>query len=110
MLFGLVIDGMALLRQTQNVGLTFNELADTILQRAFSLIINAAHIDIDFDVYRPISIKNAERENCLVGKIRFKAIVGVSKINQWGALLSDGVSKMKMIRFLVNCWRTNSSV
>ena len=74
--FCLVIDGMALVRQAQHVGLTFNELADTILQRAFSLIINASRINIVFDVYQPISIKNAERGNRLVGKIRFKSIVG----------------------------------
>ena len=61
-----------------------------ILQRAFSLIINASRIDIVFDVYRPSSIKNTERENGSVGKNRFKAIVDASKINQWGALLSDG--------------------
>ena len=108
--FGLVTDGMALLCQAQHVSLTFNELADTILQRVFSLTINASHIDIGLDIYRPISIKYAERENCSVGKIHFKGIVSASKIDQWGALLSDGDSKMEMIRFLVNCWRTNSSV
>lgn len=40
---GLVIDGMAFVRLVQRVGLTFNKLVDTILQRAFSLIINASH-------------------------------------------------------------------
>ena len=72
--FGLVIDGMNLVRQAQNVDLTFNELADTILQRVFSLIINASRIDIVFDVYRRSSIKNEGRENGSVDKIRFKAI------------------------------------
>ena len=101
---------MALVCQAQHVGLTFNELADTILQRPFSLIINASRIDIVSDVNRPISIKNAERENRSVGKIRFKVIVGASKINQWGALLSDGDNKKELIRFLVIRWKTNSSV
>ena len=73
--FGLVIDGMTLVRQAQNVDLTFNELADTILQRVFSLIFNASRIDIVFDVYRRSSIKNEERENGSVDKIRFKAIL-----------------------------------
>ena len=109
-IFCVVIDGMALVRQAQHVGLTFNELDDTILQCAFPLIINASRIDIIFDVYRPISIKNAERGNRSVGKICFKAIVSASKIKQWGALLSDGDSKMELIRSLVNRWRTNSSV
>ena len=87
-----------------------NELADTILQGAFSPIINPSGIDIVFDVFRPISIKNEERENRSAGKIRFKAIFGASKINQWDALLSDGDNKMELIRFLINRWRTNSSI
>ena len=73
---------MTLVRQAKHVGLNFTT--------CLSLIINASHIDIVFDVYRPSSIKNAERENGSVGKIRFKAIVDTSNINQWGALLSDG--------------------
>ena len=87
-----------------------NELADTILQGAFSPIINPSGIDIVFDVFRPISIKNEERENRSAGKIRFKAIFGASKINQWDALLSDGDNKMELIGFLINRWRTNSSI
>ena len=35
---GLVIDGMALVRQAQHIGLTYNKLAGTILQRAFCLM------------------------------------------------------------------------
>ena len=73
-------------------------------------MINASRIGVFFYVYRPISIKNAQRENRSVGRIRCKAIVGASKINQCGALLSDGDNKMELIRFLLNRWRTNSSV
>ena len=40
---GLVIDGMAFVRLAQHIGLMFSKLIDTILQRAFSLIINASH-------------------------------------------------------------------
>ena len=54
--------------------------------------------------------KKCKKKNRSVGRIRCKAVVGASKINQCGALLSDGDNKMELIRFLLNRWRTNSSV
>ena len=70
--YGLVIDVMALVRQTQYIGLTFNEFADSLLNRALTLTSGASRIDIVFDVYRPHSIKNAERGHRSVGKVRLK--------------------------------------
>ena len=89
------------------LGLTFNEFADSLLNRALTLTSGASRIDIVFDVYRPHSIKNAERGHRSVGKVRLKTIVGAAQIKQWGAILSDGENKMELIRFLVNRWKSH---
>ena len=93
--------------KTQYIGLTFNEFADSLLNRALTLTSGASRIDIVFDVYRPHSIKNAERGHRSVGKVRLKTIVGAAQIKQWGAILSDGENKMELIRFLVNRWKSH---
>ena len=65
-----------------------------------SLMLLTSHIDLVFNVYRPISIKNAERENRSVGKICFRAIVGASKINQinqWVHCYMMGITKLNWL-------------
>ena len=62
-----------------------------------SLMLLTSHIDLVFNVYWPISIKNAERENRSVGKICFRAIVGASKINQWVHCYMMGITKLNWL-------------
>ena len=103
--FASVIDGMALVPQSNYIGLTYNEFTDNILNKfVTSTTSGASRIDIVFDIYRPDSIKNAERGQRSVGSIQLKTIVGAAPIKQWGVALSDGSNKSELIKFLVCHW------
>ena len=103
--FASVIDGMALVCQSNYIGLTYNEFADNILKFVVTTTSGASRIDIVFD-----SIKNAERGQRSIDRLQLKKIVGAAPIKQWGAVLSDGNNKTELIRFLVHHWMNHPSV
>jgi hypothetical protein len=56
------VDGMALLHKANGDGKTFSEMATSILASIMHVATGSKRIDVVFDVYNDVSIKNAERE------------------------------------------------
>ena len=52
-----VIDGMALVRKIKGTGLTFNQLANDLLNTVLSTRIESTRIDVVFNVYKVIQLK-----------------------------------------------------
>ena len=74
---------------------------------ALSISLHAERIDVVFDTYRAISIKNAERIKRSSGSIKFKSIKKDHPVKQWSNFLLVGENKTEMIDFLVNEWKDN---
>jgi len=86
--------------------LTFKELSDQLLASVLRASEGSIRIDLVFDVYQQISIKQTERS--LRGSdqgIHFTNIVPGHKIHQWRRLLACGVSKMKLVSFIFEQWQ-----
>ena len=62
-------------------------------------------LDIVFDVYRNMSIKNAERMRRRKSTPTFQTIVTTQKIKQWHTFLSSASKKTALIKFLVEQWQ-----
>ena len=75
-----IFDGMVLVEIFKCTDLTYNEFADDILKFAVSRRSGSKRIDIAFDVYYEISIKNPERGNRCTSKLQFETIVGLFQI------------------------------
>ena len=88
-----IIDGMALVRKLPVAGKTFDEFAEAFFVAARSLSKGAGRIDIVFDVYRDLSIKNAERTRRGASTLIFHQIFGNQPIKQWNRFLSNGRNK-----------------
>lgn len=56
-----IIDGMAMVQKVKGDLKTFADIADSVLTMALREGFSSARIDVVFDVYREISIKNIER-------------------------------------------------
>ena len=98
---------MSMLQKINVIGLTYGQLANKILQMALSISLHAERIDVVFDTYRAISIKNAERIKRSSGSIKFQGIKKDHPVKQWSSFLSVGENKTEMIDFLVNEWKNN---
>lgn len=97
----LVIDGMALVQMTSTTKMTFEQLAKTLLSKILSMGAFADRVDVVFDDYREVSIKNIERlrrnDTC---SLLFQQIIPTTEIKQWGMFLSSGNNKNALIKFL----------
>jgi hypothetical protein len=86
--------------------LTFEEMSDQLLALVLRTSQGSTRVDLVFDIYKPLSIKQTERT--LRGSelgIRCTNIVPGHKIQQWQRLLACGDSKMKMISFIFEQWQ-----
>ena len=100
-----IINGMAVLQKARANGLTFGQLAQTILGNVLSSAVNASRIDVVFYVYISNSIKSAERLNRSAGgTIAFRSLQPEHPIKQWNHFLSYGGNKTEVIAFLVAEW------
>ena len=62
-------------------------------------------MDIVFDVYQPISIKNIERVECgSQASISFSQIAHGHRIKQWRNFLYNSQNKTRLFEFLVSDW------
>ena len=104
-----VIDGMSLVQKTQGNDKTFAQLADTVLSQVMHEGAESSRIDVVFDVYEDISIKNTERtrRGSDTG-IQYKSISPGHKIQQWRKLLCSPTNKTNLIKFLVDEWKTDA--
>ena len=100
-----IIDGIAATQKAKANCLTFQQFADDLLQFIISGSRLARRIDIVFDVYRDLSIKNAERVRRSTGKFEFSSIILTQKIQQWHSFLSNGTNKTSLVAFLNEKWK-----
>lgn len=85
---------------------TFAELAVDILNMATFKGFQSKRIDVVFDVYWPISIKNAERQHrATQAGTQFKNISPGHKIHQWRKLLVKDSNKKALTAFLSSEWQ-----
>ena len=82
--YAMIFDGMAYVLQSQVTHKTFDHLSMDLLSKVITNGVRASRIDVVFDVYRHLSIKNVGRNSRSKGQLLFKKIVASSEIKQWG--------------------------
>ena len=103
-----IIDAMSLIQKINGENLTFVEVSDHLLTTVLKLCGECDRVDVVFDIYKQLSIKDAERAlraSMSSPGIRFTNIVPGHKIKQWRRLLSCGESKKQLISFIANQWK-----
>ena len=99
----IIIDGMSLV-QKLNVGggqTAYGMVASSLLSMSLHEGSQSKRIDVFFDTYRQISIKNAERT--IRGEVHGVQVVLISAyqlVKQWRKLLSEVKNKTSLIKFL----------
>lgn len=102
-----IIDGMSLVQKLKGNDQTFLQLAESALSHVLHEGSKSHRIDVVFDVYKEMSIKDAERANRGADTgIQFKNIAPGHKIQQWRKLLCSPANKTALIRFLVEQWKS----
>ena len=107
--YAMVFDGMAYVQQSQFTNKTFGQLSTDVLEKILTTGSKAARIDVVFDVYRDLSIKNVERNRRSKGQLLFKTIIATSQIKQWGSFLSCNENKNTLVEFFVSQWKNTES-
>ena len=101
-----IIDGMSLVQKLNGNDQTFWQLAESALSHVLHEGSKSHRIDVVFDVYREMSIKDAEQSNRGADTgIQFQNIAPGHKIQQWRKLLCSPGNKTALIRFLVEVWK-----
>ena len=101
-----IIDGMCIVQRIRGDQATFGELASSLLQMVLRDGSQSQRIDVVFDRYLKISIKNSEWS--LRGEERghqLQSITASQIVRQWRAFLSQVNNKTSLINFLVSEWR-----
>ncbi len=97
---------MSLVQKMNGNNKTFAQLAEAVLSSALNESRQCHRVDIVFDVYRQLSIKNAERPNrSACTAIQYKKIVGGYNIQQWQKFLCSSSNKTNLIKFFVEEWK-----
>ena len=103
-----IIDGIALVRKIKTAGLTYEQFSVKLLNAVMSSGCSSTRVDAVFDVYRNISIKNAEHAHRKSGNIEFKKILGSQLIKQWNSFLSSTNNKTELIKFIFAEWKMHA--
>jgi hypothetical protein len=101
-----IYDGMAVLQKFKPPpGATFAVVAESLFAMLTSN--SSKRIDIVFDIYKDISIKNAERSKRATGPvgITYKNILPGYQVKNWSKILSVSANKTELVRFLVGQWK-----
>ncbi|CAB3994853.1 Hypothetical predicted protein [Paramuricea clavata] len=104
-----IYDGMAVLQKFKPPpGATLAILDESLFTMLTSN--SSKRIDIVFDIYKDISIKNAERSKRATGPvgITYKNILPVYRVKNWSKILSVPANKTELVRFLVGQWKQGS--
>ena len=101
-----VYDTMAILQKLKlPAGATFRLMAEKV----FSAVTNntSRRIDVVFDIYPDISIKNAERSkrSARSESVRYKNILPGHPIKSWSKFLTVSSNKTEVVKFLVTEWK-----
>ena len=86
-------------------GSTFKILAEKIFEVVLST--NSRIIDVVFDCYWDISIKNAERtkRNISVEGVKYPNILPTYPVKAWSRFLSVLENKTEIVKFIVSEWK-----
>jgi len=89
-----IVDGMSVVQKLKGNDQTFLQLAELALSHVLHEESKSRRIDVAFDVYREMSVKDAEQSNrgSDMG-IQFKNIAPGHKIQQWRKLLCSPANK-----------------
>ena len=101
-----VIDGMSLVQRLKGDQLTFEDVAITVLSVAMKEGVSCNRIDVVFDTYKELSIKNSERQ--LRGEESGHQLVNITStqiVRQWRNFLTRVSNKTSLITFIVKEWR-----
>ena len=105
-----IVDGMACVRQIKVAKMKYGQFAITLLRYIIGLAKTAERIDVVFDVYKDISIKDVERNRRSHGELKLSQIVSSADIKQWSQVLSSNENKNKLVSFVVAEWKHNLSI
>ena len=100
--YAMVFDGMV-------TNKTFGQLSTDLLEKILTTGSKVARIDVVFDVYCDLSIKNVERKRRSKDQLLFKSIIATSQIKQWGSFLSCNKNKNSLVEFFVSQWKNAES-
>ena len=101
-----IYDGMAILQKLKlPAGATFRLVAVKVFSAVTSN--TSRRIDIVFDTYSDISIKNTERSKRSVcsESVKYKNILPGHPIKSWSKLLTVSSNKTELVKFLVTEWK-----
>lgn len=101
-----VIDGMMLVQKVKGDQNTFGEIAQTLFAMAMNEGGSGQRIDIVFDQYHELSIKNSERT--LRGEQHGPSLQSITSnqlVRQWRSFLKHCANKTNFITFLVDEWK-----
>ena len=103
-----IIDAMSVIQKVKGNHNTFSDLADTVFKMVMAEGFHYKRIDMVFDVYRDMSIKNTDRKEYRGASeaIHFKNISSGHKFQQWKKFLSGQSNKKSLILFICNEWKT----
>ena len=101
-----VIDGMALVQKLKADQLSFGEVAESLLSMVLREGAHCKRLDVVFDTYNELSIKNIERK--LRGEETNHQLRNISStqiVRQWRDFLKGIGNKTSLISFVVNEWK-----
>ena len=104
---------MAILEKVNGKKKTMRAISNAVLITALSEAERSVHIDIMFDVYKDVSIKNAQRriiESNSVEAILYKTLIPSQVVQQWDIYKASSMNKANLIRFIVLGWRMENSL
>ena len=107
-----VIDGMAIVRKVNGKQKTLRASSNAVLAIALAEPEGSVRIDIVFDVYKYVSITNAERQSRSnsVEAIVYKTLFPSQVVQQWDSFKASPVNKSNLIRFIASEWRKENSL
>ena len=101
-----IYDCMALL---QRLKLTHGSKFRVVAEKVFLTVTssNSNRIDVVFDLYRDVSIKNAERSKRSSRQegVRYKNILPSYQVKSWNKFLSVSSNKTEAVKFIVSEWK-----
>ena len=101
-----VIDGMSLMQRVKGDQLTFGDVAIIVLSMAMKEEAQCNRIDVVFDTYKELSIKNSEQ--LLRGEESGHQLCNITStqiVRQWRSFLTRVTNKTSLITFIVGEWR-----
>ena len=102
-----IVDAMAIIQKTVGTvnGNTFSDIAKFLFHKILSEGTMSNRIDVIFDTYKDLSIKNIERSRRGTESVTFGNTLPGHKIKQFDKFLKSSANKMALIRFLADEWK-----